>query len=127
MIKYLAIFFLLVYALGATPIGQICKLPALVEHFQQHETEKKDLSILSFLKMHYFNGDPIDADHEEDMKLPFKTTSSDFGASQWVSSFTVFIMPQLLTDYEESMSFTPKSLVLFSSYLSAVWQPPRFV
>lgn len=115
------------YLSTVTEFRQFFKINSFIEHYREHKAEDPSLSMLDFLDIHYGHGNVVDDDYEKDMKLPFKTTSSDFGASQWVSSFTVFIMPQLLTDYEESMSFTPKSLVLFSSYLSAVWQPPRFV
>lgn len=126
MNKYLAIFFLHVYALGATPIGQICKLPTLVEHFQKHQNENKGLSILSFLKMHYFNGDPIDADHEEDMKLPFKTI--DFNTSISISSITdIHIFTREKQDFlQQKIVKNPQTENWYANtYLDTIWQPPR--
>src|SRR5687767_5646074 len=64
--------FLLVLMLGTnTPLGQLLKLPLLVEHLYDH---KKDdgISLLEFFNDHYSN-EHRDADQSEDDKLPFKT------------------------------------------------------
>lgn len=47
-----------------------------MEHFMEHQSANKDLSLMDFLKQHYFNGDVKDGDYDQDMKLPFK--SHDF-------------------------------------------------
>jgi hypothetical protein len=126
VIKGIAIFFLSIYLLGATPIGQLCKLPLLIEHYQEHQKENKDLSLIEFLKMHYFNGDPKDADYDKDMKLPFKTI--DFNNS--VSTFIAFEIPSFKIEkkiYTELsvQKFTTSDSWYSNSYLNAIWQPPR--
>jgi hypothetical protein len=128
VLKNIAIFFLSIYLLGTTPIGQLCKLPLLFEHFQEHQLENKNLSFISFLKMHYFNGDPKDADYDKDMKLPFKTV--DFNSS--ACACVVFENPTFKLDNPRITKLVVKNLSKSKSWhsnscLNAIWQPPRFV
>lgn len=126
MIKCITIFFLSIYLLGNTPLGELCKVPILFSHFQEHKKESKNLNFISFLKMHYFNGDPKDADHDKDMKLPFKT--SNFNNS--VSTFIAFEIPTLQLERKNIIKrkeekFTTSNSWYSNSYLDAIWQPPR--
>lgn len=73
MNKLITIFFLTSYLFSRTVLGQLVKLPAFVNHFKEHKTQNKDLTIWQFLCIHYAHGNVKDADYEEDMKLPFKT------------------------------------------------------
>ena len=54
-----------------TPLGQLLKLPLLVEHFIRHQN-KEGTSFFGFLQSHY-SGNHKDADLPEDEQLPFKT------------------------------------------------------
>jgi hypothetical protein len=126
VIKGIAIFFLSIYLLGTTPIGQLCRLPMLLSHFQEHQKENKDLSFIGFLKMHYFNGDPKDADYDKDMKLPFKTI--DVNTS--ISVYTAFEMPSFQIERQNFIDlkvnkFSTSDSWYSNSYLDAIWQPPR--
>jgi hypothetical protein len=71
MRKSVAALLFLAYALTNTELGQLLKLPLLVDHFQQHRQVEKELAFIDFLLTHYEAGEP-DADYEQDMKLPFK-------------------------------------------------------
>src|SRR5678815_1966973 len=64
------IFCLVIMVSIQTPIGQLFKLPLLIEHYIKHQT-KDDVSFLSFLADHYAT-DHNDADLPEDEQLPFK-------------------------------------------------------
>ena len=48
------------------------KIPALIEHYQEHKSENKNISIIGFIALHYLSGSQKDSDYEKDMKLPFK-------------------------------------------------------
>lgn len=63
------LLFLLVSA--QTPVGQVLKLPLLVEHFLKHQ-EQEGASLIGFLDEHYIS-DHQDADLPEDEQLPFKS------------------------------------------------------
>jgi hypothetical protein len=54
-----------------TPLGQVLKLPFLVEHFYKHKTQNH-ASLLEFLIDHY-SKEHNDADRSEDKRLPFKS------------------------------------------------------
>lgn len=113
------------YLSTVTEFRQLFKLNSFIEHYKEHKAEDPTLSMLDFLDIHYGHGNVVDGDFEKDMKLPFKTTNSDFSSYQWVTTIHIFINPSMDFEYNEPKSFTPKSLVLFPSYLSAIWQPPR--
>ncbi len=77
--------------------------------------------------MHYAQGDVKDADYEKDMKLPFKT---HFNINY--ATFTAYLPTQTLT-FPVLSPFIEAKIVngyqltfLTSSYLSAIWQPPKF-
>jgi hypothetical protein len=59
--------------LGATNACQLLKLPLLVSHYIKHKKESPYITFGSFFKMHYIDPQPMDADYNEDMQLPFKT------------------------------------------------------
>ncbi len=75
MLKIYTIFLLLLQLLANTELCQLLKMPLLSQHYTEHVLVNKDISFIAFLNMHYFNGDPVDADFEADMQLPFKTPS----------------------------------------------------
>jgi hypothetical protein len=73
MKRWSAILFLFIYLLGSTNACQFLKLPLLVSHYIKHKTESPYITFGSFFKMHYIDPQPMDADYNEDMQLPFKT------------------------------------------------------
>ena len=54
-----------------TPLGQLIKLPLLIEHYYKHKL-RDGVSLLAFLNDHYTSVHN-DADQPEDERLPFKT------------------------------------------------------
>lgn len=73
MKKAVTIVLLAIYIFGNTQAGQLLKLPLLVTHYVQHKAENPQISFLAFLKIHYVDPQPYDADYQQDMQLPFKT------------------------------------------------------
>ena len=65
-----AILLLVLVASVQTPLGQLLKLPLLVEHYCKHQ-QQTGLSLIDFLDVHY-TGHHKDADYPEDQQLPFK-------------------------------------------------------
>ncbi|MCB0777186.1 MAG: hypothetical protein KDB99_12805, partial [Chitinophagaceae bacterium] len=61
--KATAILFALIVVSGLTEFHQALKLPVLLSHYQYHKTTNRSLSLLEFLKLHYFtNQHPDDND-----------------------------------------------------------------
>jgi hypothetical protein len=71
--KTLSILLLSAYLISSTELSQILKLPLLLEHFNEHKTWNEGTTLWSFMIMHYTNNDVKYADHDKDMKLPFKS------------------------------------------------------
>ncbi len=110
-----------------TPLKELLKLPLLIEHYTKHKAENKSIGFIDFLKMHYFNGDPKDADYDEDMKLPFKTISNDFATIVFSTPNTVSIdVPKQIFIQTSQPKFGHQTLNFSSANLNSIWQPPRF-
>jgi hypothetical protein len=127
-VKRFAVFFILsVYLVSATELGQLMKFPLLIEHYLEHQGEKKDLSVWTFLYMHYGLENDHDGDYEKDMKLPFKSHESG-NYNYYSATYTQFAL-QIFNDIFEGnypINSYYKDKFLISSYLSSIWQPPKF-
>ena len=64
------IFLVVIMVSVQTPVGQLFKLPLLIEHYKKHQ-KQEGVSLIDFLKDHYAL-DHNDADLPEDEQLPFK-------------------------------------------------------
>ncbi len=127
MKRFIAIFFLLVYVISLTEFNQLVKLPLLVEHFKEHKSKNKELTLLKFLDMHYAAEETQDADHDTDMKLPFKSHETCLNAmvevyvpSNSIHTFAKPLPTQIKTYFPYNETY------LSSSFLSSIWQPPKF-
>ena len=72
MKRHFSIFILTIYLFSFTEVKEVLKIPALIEHYQEHKSENKNISIIGFIALHYLSGSQKDSDYEKDMKLPFK-------------------------------------------------------
>jgi hypothetical protein len=104
-------------------LGELMKIPAFIEHFIEHNTQR-EMSLAEFISGHYSSGKPIDADHHEDMKLPFK----DIHFTQF-SVIAVISSIQGITNHYEFPS--PKNIGFFYnsgeiiSFNGTIWLPPK--
>ena len=112
---------------STTELYQTLKLPFLIEHFVEHKGQNQNLTLWQFLCTHYAQGDVKDADYEEDMKLPFKT---HFNINY--ATFTAYLPTQNLTFpictpiIEAKVLHGYNPTFLSFSFLSSIWQPPKF-
>ena len=74
MRRLLSIFFLFIYLGSFSEVGQLFKLPQLIEHFEEHRSQEPRLSMIAFLKMHYKGVFNVDDDYKEDQRLPFRNS-----------------------------------------------------
>lgn len=125
MKKATAILFLFIQLSATTEFSQLFKLPILWQHYHEHKQGNKDVSFISYLAIHYLNGDVKDADYERDMQLPFKTTT------HYQVTSVASILPAPITTveppvYNHLSEIVPSDDTFISSqFLSAIWQPPR--
>ena len=125
MRKYIAIALVSIYVFSMTEVHQLLKMPLLVEHYLAHKDADKELSLLSFLEMHYLNGSHMDADSKHDMQLPFKNMQDNHpNVMVTLPNGYIFFetLPSIKTDGSIIVS---KSQVLESNYLKSIWQPPK--
>ncbi|MEI6948551.1 hypothetical protein V9K67_15260 [Paraflavisolibacter sp. H34] len=76
MQRITAILLLSLQLLTHVGLYQLLKLPVLAQHYYEHQRTNKELSLLSFLKTHYFIDDTRNADYARDQQLPFKTDTA---------------------------------------------------
>jgi hypothetical protein len=125
MRRILAILFLFIYLFGSTGACQVLKFPLLVSHYIKHKREVPSMTVASFLKMHYVDPQPFDADYNQDMQLPFKTPVDFFTISSPV------ILPGLPVLALRSLAIPSiKHIILNDQIPSGCWlhdifQPPR--
>ena len=105
-------------------MSQLVKLPKLYDHFVEHKSLDKNVSVIAFITMHYMGKDIQDNDHEKDMSLPFKT-------SNYQPIFQLAIESQIITT-EKFKFFSIQShwpdtthYSLMQSSLSSLFRPPR--
>jgi hypothetical protein len=70
MRKTLSLGLICIHLIGNTELGQLLKLPQLVNHFFQHELLNPNLNFFEFIAMHYAGDDGTKADDDFDNQLP---------------------------------------------------------
>lgn len=128
MRKQTAFFLALLYMFSMTEFHQLLKFPLLVDHYFEHVSKDEKVTVISFFEMHYFSDTKPDADHEKDMKLPYKTSETDHGSNPVVVAHHEYAVTSWLLSTQNHKKVFP---VLDSHYLflnfGSVWQPPKFV
>ena len=103
------------------------KLPLLLEHFNEHKTWNEGTTLWSFMIMHYTNNDVKYADHDKDMKLPFKSKEGSLNilSLSFIQNFTSI---KLGNPFERELKIYRilNDHLFNSTFLSTIWQPPKF-
>ena len=114
------ILFLAVLLLTQTPVGQVLKLPVLIEHFYKHQ-RKEGVSLLAFLKDHY-SIRHNDTDQAQDEQLPFRNVI--------VQAIGFALVPgNVKTDFFATFDipekFALKDFFVSQQHLCRIFRPPR--
>lgn len=125
MKKTLVILILFSFLFSATELKEFLKLSDLVEHYQEHKENNKDISIAGFLWMHYSTANDNDGDTEDDHKLPFKNHDHFCVADNTFSihknnSFTFQNPEQIVSSF-----FIAHPSFIPSGISNNIWQPPK--
>jgi hypothetical protein len=124
--KYVSILFLSVYLLSITQLGELLKLPVMVEHYMEHKELDTTITVWEFLCIHYQDHDVFDADYEKDMKLPFKSHTSSYCSSvvffPLVPEFK--FLPAVIYSYKKQNLFS-YSFSYSLGFHTLIWQPPK--
>ncbi|MEC5394947.1 hypothetical protein [Bergeyella sp. RCAD1439] len=126
MRKFMTYFFIVAYLFSFPEARQVIKLPNLVEHYISHKLRNPNMSVFSFIKIHYVDEQLMDSDYDQDMKLPFKT--NDYGSH----IFSLTIPPRTLEIASERKKIVIKSPRVFhysngysNDFLYSFFRPPE--
>lgn len=114
------IFLLVLMVSIQTPVGQLFKLPLLIEHLIKHQ-KQYGVSLFGFLQDHY-SPDHNDADLPEDEQLPFKNITFytiGYAIVPGVFKTTVFITLPADRRIIFPETYTPQQ------HLGSIFHPPR--
>lgn len=128
----ITLLFLLVFVYSNTEIGQLFKIPNLVQHYLEHQNHKEQhtLSFIDFAISHYNNlqqHDDVD-DHDQHENLPFKTqtNNSDSVVLAFEETHSIFTLKKPLEIIvNQSLPIYKERYV--SNVFSSIWQPPKLV
>ena len=115
-----SIFLLVVMVSTQTPIGQLYKLPLLIQHFIKHQ-KQDGVSFVAFLDNHY-SANHNDADLPEDQQLPFKTfTLSNTG----FAIMTPVIQTTVVVPLPADKLIMFRGIYVPQRHLASIFHPPR--
>ena len=80
MVRVSAYVLVTILMLNTLPFSQLCKIPTLLQHFQEHQQRNHHLAFIDFLAMHYWGDDLNDDDDDRDRQLPFKNETIVYSA-----------------------------------------------
>jgi len=116
---------LFIYLSANTQLHEVFKLPVLIEHFLEHNEANQSLTFWEFLHMHYANNNVKYPDYDKDMQLPFK---SHHACDNFVTVFSLLPNhPQIIQPvyFKKAVFCEYQSLLIPSSALESIWQPPK--
>lgn len=123
---YLSAFLLaFIFMLSSFAGRELCKLPILVKHFEDHKQHDRSIGMLHYLVLHYFEEQGNDHDAAEDNQLPFKSTDSvplsfiSIVPPGFINLVSTMHIIHTLPILKRNLFFLP------CAFLSKIWQPPR--
>lgn len=129
--KTIAISFLFVFLCANTEIGQLLKLPNLIQHFAKDNDHQDDhdISFVDFIIIHYNNNNNhhhTGNDKSNHQNLPFKTISSSTSSVLAFESQTQFSFQKPNTIFVNSAIPFPQEFYT-SDVFASIWLPPKLV
>lgn len=124
--KIFAILAVTIYLMVTTQVGQLLKLPLLVEHYFEHKRIDKCITFLEFMQMHYLKDESNNPDYARDMQLPFKTVE--------VNSIISFVLMPMFEFQLFNLELNNYSSIIASyqhwhpgMFFDPIWQPPKSI
>lgn len=122
MKKIIAIFLLSSFLCANTSIGQLFKIPNLIEHYIEHQYEAEDtsISILDFLKIHYSKSS--EKNHDDHQNLPFKTIDHLMSVFTFCNDVYQIQLVNFVTSFKKKFFYQSR---FQSKLISVIWLPPK--
>jgi len=124
MKKWLIILVAFLQLSATTQLSQLYKLPVFFSHFIEHSNYTFSFHELETFVVHHYGGHEMDEDWETDQKLPFMNADRVHLEPCYVSHFN-FTIIQDFSSHNTSSNIMWENQTFISSYLDAIWQPPK--
>jgi hypothetical protein len=123
MNKVIALFLISVFMCANTSIGQLFKIPNLIEHYNEHKNEltTASISFIDFLESHYSKN--AENNPEEHQNLPFKTFEIASTVFVLVNNTNFQIQPVKVVISNKQKFFYQQSFK--SNLITSIWLPPK--
>ncbi|MCU0350461.1 MAG: hypothetical protein MUF43_06455 [Flavobacterium sp.] len=123
MKKIAAILLVFLFMCANTSIGQLLKIPNLIEHYNEHKNEltTASISFIDFLESHYSKN--AENNPEEHQDLPFKTFEITSTVFVLVNNTNFQIQPRKAVISNKQKFFYQQSFK--SNLISSIWLPPK--
>lgn len=103
---------------------ELAKLPALAEHYHEHQKLNPGISFWAFLLMHYENPKHHAEDHQKHTNLPYGNHHHDTNPLQVWFAGPEFSL-QLGSDTLPLAIVSAYTCPTYTLFQSSIWQPPR--
>jgi hypothetical protein len=119
--KSVAMVLLCLHLMSGTELHELWRLPILVSHYFEHNSNGLSTSFGQFIALHYLE---TEAHDERDMELPFKQHDSCLTSVVMAILPTFQIAQPASIAVSHSYQFLELNLPL-NFYRADIWQPPR--
>jgi len=121
--KIAAILLVFLFMCANTSIGQLLKIPNLIEHYNEHKNEltTASISFIDFLESHYSKN--AENNPEEHQDLPFKTFEITSTVFVLVNNTNFQLQPVKAVISSKQKFFYQQSFK--SNLISSIWLPPK--
>jgi hypothetical protein len=127
-VKYCFVaIFALQFASGHNLVAEALRLPSLIEHLKEHRLENPNISIVTFLYLHYAdqNHEHSDSRHE---RLPLHCHHVLIAETLVYQHFTLFFEKENANiQYLESTPLFGKTLFRFNDPIFGFFRPPQLL
>jgi hypothetical protein len=119
------IFLLVIYVFSSTELSEMLKMPTLIEHLSEHQTQNKSISFFDFISLHYIDGNGHGAEDAHDRSLPFKSHDHCQAVASMVAELPEdqYQLSPISSPIQKSVPIHEESP--YFSYSSLIWQPPK--
>lgn len=123
MNKAVVLFLISVFMCANTSIGQLLKIPNLIEHYIEHKNEvaNSSSSFIDFIKEHYSKN--ADSNNDEHQNLPFKTIEHNTNVFVAFNILNYQLIPNKVF-FTTNKTFIYKS-TFKSNFCISIWLPPK--
>ncbi|MEZ4854137.1 hypothetical protein [Flavobacterium sp.] len=123
MRKAIVYILIITFLCANTAVGQLFKIPNLLEHYKEHkkDTTTNSISFTTFLKLHYSKTSK--EHHGEHHDLPFKTFDNNGTVLFAISLFKLQIeMVKTMISCKNKFFY---NISIKSSLIKSIWLPPK--